>query len=104
MTHDTRASTAPKSERINLRASARQEALLRQAAETSHTSLSEFILGSAVDEAERVLTDRRWFVATQAQYDEFTRLLEAPLPSTAKLQRLFAEESPFGKPFDIDAQ
>lgn len=102
MTRDTATSAATKSQRINLRTSERQEALLRQAAERSHTSLSEFILGSAVEHAERVLADRRWFVATQAQYDDFVRLLDAPLPSTTKLERLFAKEPVFGKPFDLD--
>lgn len=90
-----------KSERINLRASERQEALLRQAAEASDTSLSDFILSSAVVQAERVLADRRWFVATEEQYDEFVRLLDAPVDTT-KLRELLAEESPFGKPFAPD--
>ena len=91
-----------KSQRINLRTSERQEALLRQAAEVSDTSLSEFILRSAVEQAQRVLTDRRWFVATDEQYDEFVRLLDAPLPETTKLKRLLTKESPFGKPFELD--
>ncbi len=84
-----------KSQRINLRATERQEDLLRRAAETTDHTLSEFILGSAVEHAQRVLADRRWFAATDAQFDEFLRMLDAPLPSTSKFDRLFARRSRF---------
>ncbi|MCA0436315.1 MAG: DUF1778 domain-containing protein [Austwickia sp.] len=97
----SRIAATQKTERINLRATQRQEALLRQAAEAADTSMSDFILSSAVVQAERVLADRRWFVATQEQYDEFVRLLDAPM-ETPKLAALFAEESPFGKPFPLE--
>lgn len=90
-----------KSQRINLRASARQESLLRQAAEASDTSMTEFVLGSAVSQAERVLADRRWFVASGAEYQAFLDLLDKPAP-TDKLAALFARESIFDKPFTLD--
>ena len=92
--------TTSRSERIDLRASARQEAILRQAAEAADTSMTDFILGSAVLHAERVLADRRWFTATSDQFDEFVRLLDAPVDTT-KLAALFAEESVFGQTFDL---
>ena len=95
-----RAQSSQKTERINLRASERQEALLRQAAEAADTSMSDFILSSAVVQAERVLADRRWFVATEEQFDEFVRLLDAPM-DMPKLAALFARESPVGKTFEI---
>lgn len=84
-----------KSQRINLRASERQEEILRRAATATDTSMSEFILGSAVDQAEKVLADRRWFTVSQEQWDEFNRLLDAPLEDTSKLRRLAARPSPF---------
>ncbi len=84
-----------KSQRINLRATERQEDLLRRAAEATDHTLTEFIMDSAVDHAHRVLADRRWFTATEEQFDEFVRLLDAPLPSTAKFDRLFSRRSRF---------
>lgn len=84
-----------KTESINLRTTQRQKALLRRAAEATDHSLTEFIMGSAVDHAERVLADRRWFAASDEQFAEFVRLLDAPLPSTAKFDRLFARKSRF---------
>ena len=89
-------STTVKSQRINLRASERQEALIRQAAEVTDSSVSDFILSSATERAEHVLADHRWFVATEEQYDLFVQALEAPA-RTEKLERLFARESPVGK-------
>ena len=96
----TRTQSTQKTERINLRATERQEALLRQAAQAADTSMSDFILSSAVVQAERVLADRRWFVATEEQYNEFVRLLDAPM-DTPKLRALFSRESPVGKTFEL---
>ena len=94
MVHATRASTE---RRINLRATDRQEAILRQAADATDATLTDFILGSAVEHAERILADRRWFTTTDEQFEEFVRLLDAPLPSTDKFDRLFARKSRFAK-------
>lgn len=46
-------------------------------------------------QAERVLAGRRWFIATDDQFNEFTRLLDAPLPSTSKFEKLLAPPSVF---------
>lgn len=91
---------AQKSQRINLRATQRQEALLRRAAEATDSTLTEFIVDSAIEHAERILADRRWFTATEEQFAEFVRLLDAPLPTTSKLDRLFSRPSPFGQTSD----
>lgn len=93
--------TRSKSQRINLRASERQEEILRQAAEAAHTSMTDFILGSAVEHAERVLADRRWFAATPEQYDQFVALLDSPV-DTSKLAALAARPSIFDEPFELD--
>lgn len=91
----------PKSQRINLRASERQESILRRAADEADTSLTDFILGSAVEQAERVLADRRWFVATPEQYEEFVQLLDLPV-ATTKLAALYARDSVFDAPFELN--
>ena len=54
--------------RINLRATDRQEKLIRTGAETSGTSLTDFILESACLQAEHVLADKREFVASPSQW------------------------------------
>lgn len=84
-----------KKQRINLRATDRQEAILRRAAEATDSTLTDFVLGSAVEHAERVLTDRRWFTASEEQFDEFLRLLDEPLPPTDKFRKMFSRKSRF---------
>ncbi len=86
---------AAKDQRFNLRVSGRQEQLIRQAAAASDRTMTDFILESVVEHAERVLADRRWFLATEEQWAELQRLLDTPLPSTAKFQTLAHRESPF---------
>lgn len=87
-----------KDQRLNVRISSRQEQLIRYAAATTDRTLTDFLVDSAVERAERILADRRWFVATPEQWDEFQRLLDAPLPSTAKFRKLAQMESPFNNP------
>lgn len=85
-----------KNQRIAVRATERQENLIRRAAEATDRSMTDFILESASTEAERVLADRRWFMLNDAQWSEFNRLLDAPLPPSPKLDNLAQRRSPFG--------
>jgi uncharacterized protein (DUF1778 family) len=87
-----------KPRRVNLRASARQEHVIRRAAAATDRTMTDFILESAVERAERVLADRRWFVASDAQWKEFERLLDEPLPSTTRFEALAARPNPFAPP------
>lgn len=93
-----------KNQRIEVRATERQETILRQAAAATDRTMTDFILDSAVDHAERVLAERRWFVASPEQYDEFLRMLDEPLESTAKFEKLWSRPSPFDRPFTPKAR
>src|SRR5664279_2073898 len=88
---------AVRDQRINVRASAHQEQLLRQAAAVSDRTLTAFILDSAIEQAERVLADQRWFVVSEEQWDEFQTLLNAPVERwvTTRLVESLKEPSPF---------
>jgi uncharacterized protein (DUF1778 family) len=92
-------STPPKREaretRINLRASARQVQLIRAAAAASDKTLTDFVLATAVTRAEKLLADRRYFLLSEEQWEEFERLLDAPVPATPKLDALLSAPSPF---------
>ena len=68
---------------------------IHRAAEATDHTLTEFILDSAVDHAQRVLAERRWFTASDEQFEEFVRLFDAPLPSTSRFDELFARRSRF---------
>lgn len=77
-----------KTQQINVRATDRQADVLRRAAAATESTLTDFVLDSAVGHAERVLSDRRWFAVTRVQWDEFVGLLDAPLPSTDRFATL----------------
>ena len=83
--------------RINLRASSRQEQLIRAAASASDKTVTDFVLDTAVVQAEKVLADRRYFLLSDEQYDAFEALLAAPVPATPKLDALLAARSPFSE-------
>jgi uncharacterized protein (DUF1778 family) len=95
-THDTphEAESKPAREtRLNLRATARQNALIRLAAQTSSKTVSEFILDSASNAAEQVLADRRWFMLDESSWVAFQDLLERPAVIKPRLAELLSEES-----------
>lgn len=74
--------------RVNLRAPAAQLEKLRQAAAMNDVSMTEFILANAVQAAEQVLADRRWFVLDDLEWDELQAALDRPAvfkPSLADL-------------------
>jgi len=98
MSKETAAQRAPREERINLRTTTRQQSLLRQAAAATDRSITDFILESAVTQAERVLADRRWFILDDEKWQEFQRLLDTPVYDAPKLTALFDRPSPFTAP------
>lgn len=92
--------SAMKTARINLRVTERQESVLRRAAETEDSTLSDFVLGSAVEQAEKVLADRRWFDVDPQTYEAFLNALDRE-PRTEKLAALFSRPSIFEAPFEL---
>jgi uncharacterized protein (DUF1778 family) len=77
--------------RINLRATTRQEKLIRIGAETTGVSVTDFILESACLQAEHVLADKREFVASPKQWKAFVEALDRPALVKPELARLFSE-------------
>jgi uncharacterized protein (DUF1778 family) len=77
--------------RINLRATDRQEKLIRTGAETTGVSVTDFILESACLQAEQVLADEREFVVFPKQWQAFAEALDRPAQIKPELARLFSE-------------
>jgi uncharacterized protein (DUF1778 family) len=82
-----------RTKRINLRATDRQEKLIRTGAETSGLSVTEFILDSACLQAEHVLADKREFFVSPKQWKTFVEALDRPAQVKPELLRLFSETS-----------
>jgi uncharacterized protein (DUF1778 family) len=77
-THDAELDRPQRDTRLNLRATAQQQQLIRSAAATQGKTVTEFILESATVNAERVLADRRWFILSHEAWGEFEVLLDGP--------------------------
>jgi uncharacterized protein (DUF1778 family) len=88
-------SSAPRSSRLGLRATAEQEAVLRRAADVAHKSLTDFILDSACLAAEQTLLDQRLFMVSGGQYQTLMDLLERPEQPNAGLADLLSRKAPW---------
>jgi uncharacterized protein (DUF1778 family) len=78
--------------RMNLRATARQNTLIRMAAQASDKTVTDFVLDSASNAAEQVLADRRWFMLDDAAWAAFEDLLDRPAVLKPRLTELLAED------------
>jgi len=85
---------ASKTQRLNLRVSPTDGELFRQAAELSGQSLSEYLVESGRERAERALADRSRFVLDQNEWQEFTDGLERPADVRPELADLLSRPRP----------
>jgi uncharacterized protein (DUF1778 family) len=85
---------ATKTNRVNLRVAQADDALIRQAAEVTCESLSDFIVTGSRERAERILADRRTFVLDDEAWDRFTSALERPAEMKPELVELFRRRAP----------
>jgi uncharacterized protein (DUF1778 family) len=87
------AATVAKDRRINVRATGRQEALLRRAARAVDRTLTDFVVDAAVAEAERVLADHTAIFATEKEFEDFQRLIDAPVPNAHQIRAFLTRPS-----------
>ena len=81
--------------RLNIRITAMQDNLIRQAAQAAGKSVSEFVLDSATATAERVLGNRRYFAVTDEARQAFEAALERPAVFKPRLHELLNEDPPW---------
>ena len=80
-----------RTKRFNLRATPKQEHLIRVAAERQGVNVTDFILDSACEKAEQALADQSHFVLNEKQWAEFMKALDAPPRVIPEIKRLFSE-------------
>ncbi len=90
-----------KTRRLDLRLTEEQDALIRRAAEQDARSISDFVLSAATLEAQRRLTDQRFFMLNEEDHARFEEILEASPTDDPKLRKLFDRPSPFGTHIDL---
>ncbi len=83
-----------KTERIEIRTTPAVKSLLQRAAEESHRSVTDFLLGAGIEAAESALSDRRVFHLDDAAWQAFQDVLDrAETPAKPRLARLLREKS-----------
>lgn len=83
-----------KTQRVHLRVAASDDELLRAAAAAANQSLSEFLVESGRERAERLLADRTRFVLSPARWRKFTAALDRPPREIPELIELFRRSRP----------
>ncbi len=76
--------------RLEVRTTAEQDALLREAAELRHQSMSAFVLETATSQAKQVISEQRNLVLPAEIYDAFLAELDRPAEPVPELVELFS--------------
>jgi uncharacterized protein (DUF1778 family) len=87
-----------RTEKLDLRLSADAKETIYAAAAAAHRSVSEFVVESALAQAEEALADRRHFGLNAEQWEQFLAALDAPPREMPCLDRLLREPSVFEEP------
>ncbi len=94
------AARSPRTTKLDLRLSPEAKQTLAAAARATHRSVSEFVLSSALAQAEETLVERRRFELDAERWAAFMAALDAPPREVPRLKRLFGKSTPFddGRP------
>lgn len=87
--------TRRKQARLAVRLTPEQDALIRDAADVSGQSLTDFVTAAAVARAEDTLADRRVFRLDDAAWAEFSALLDRPARRIPELVQLLSDPAPW---------
>jgi uncharacterized protein (DUF1778 family) len=83
-----------KTKRVNLRVAKRDDDLFRRAAGFAEQSLSEFLVASGRERAQRLLADRTRFVLSEEQWSAFNAELDRPARARAEVVELLRRPRP----------
>jgi len=86
-------SQPPKDRRLQLRATAREETLIKVAAERQGMNVTDFIMNAAREKAEETLARQTMFVLQEQQWKEFMKALDRPAAAKPRLRKLFSESN-----------
>lgn len=87
--------TATRSEKLDLRLSAEAKRRLTAAAAVAQRTVSDFVLTSALAQANETLADRQRFGLDAEQWSAFMAALDAPTRELPRTGRLLNEPSVF---------
>jgi len=81
--------------RFSLRVPAKQADLIRRAAESQETTLTDFVISTAAAAAQHVLADRRWFALDEVAWNAFEAALDRPAVFKPRLSEAVREDDFF---------
>jgi uncharacterized protein (DUF1778 family) len=84
-----------KAERLEVRLTASAKALLISAAEARHTTVTDFIVSSAVQEAVNTLSSPKVFLVPDESWANLMAILGSPAKDTSALDRLLTSTPPW---------
>lgn len=84
-----------KTSRLGFRASEPQAKIIRIASDISHKSLTDFIMDSAYQAAEKVILDQRLFMVSDDIFNKFSEILDRPEQDNEGLKDLLSSSSPW---------
>lgn len=84
-------------QRWDFRVASDTDALVRRAADLTDRTLTEFVVDSALLEADRVLADRTQFTLAPEQWARFVEILDRPPQENPGLKKLFSRPSVFSE-------
>jgi uncharacterized protein (DUF1778 family) len=89
---------ASKTERLSLRLTPEQDAVLRRAADARGESTNDFVVRHAVEAAEMELADRRVFVVDDSAWVAFQEMLSQPAALPPAMVKLLSNPSILERP------
>jgi uncharacterized protein (DUF1778 family) len=81
----------PRVRRFQLRATAREETLIKVAVDRRGVNVTDFIISAAREKAEETLADQTRFVLNDERWKRFNAALDQPPREKPRLRRLFSE-------------
>lgn len=82
-----------RSEKLDIRITPEAKQILQQAAKQRHTTISQFVLESALDSASSVLAERSRLGLNAEHWEAFMLALDAPPRRHRRMERLLNEPS-----------
>ncbi len=82
---------APREERLHIRTSPSEKALLARAAKARHLNVSQFVLQTSLDAAKSIVREENTIWVDAEEYDWLSNLLEEPPRELPELRRLLNE-------------
>jgi uncharacterized protein (DUF1778 family) len=81
----------PRDRRFQLRTTAREETLIKVAAERRGVNVTGFVMNAAREKAEETLSDQTRLVLNDRRWKRFKEALDRPPREKPRLRKLFSE-------------